>query len=336
MEMKSKVLKFVLAIALLATGLPVWAQSCQTRDDLPEQTRTALDAAAKQAFDQASRGDVNGLRNSAIPSLQANFNNIAGAVNDNKPALQGATPEIRTSFLLDTGATPTPDGRYYCGVFGANGMAANGAEFDIPGLAVGKYGVVFQDFIGPKGPYLMSTIFQDTGGWKIADFRIHAASAHGHDGVWYLQQARGYKNKGQNHNAWFYYVTSWDLLAPVPFMDSRLLSKILQESGSIQPKDVPAGGKPVSYTANGKTYTITDMSVLHEGNTFDLSLKYSVPSTTDFNATQADARNLATALVTQYPELKEVFNNVWAHAVDANGGDVPGLINLKPAASARP
>ncbi|HWG86348.1 MAG TPA: hypothetical protein VN679_01105, partial [Candidatus Acidoferrales bacterium] len=127
---------------------------------------------------------------------------------------------------------------------------------------------------------------------------------------------------------------SWDLLAPVPFMESRLLSKILQESGSIQPKDVPTGGKPVSYTANGKTYSITEMSVLHQENTFDLSLKYSVPSTADFNATQADARSLATALVTQYPELKEVFNRIWAHAVDPNGGDVPGLINLKPAATA--
>ena len=120
-------------------------------------------------------------------------------------------------------------------------------------------------------------------------------------------------------------------------MDTRLLNKITQESGAIQPKDVPVGGKPVSYTANGKTYTITEMSVLHVNNSFDLSLKYSVPSTADFNGTQADARNLATALVAQYPELKEVFDHIWAHAVDANGGDVPGLITLKQtAASARP
>ena len=334
--MKSKVLKFLLPIALLATGLPAWAQSCTTRDDLPEQTRTGLDAAAKQAFDQASRGDVAALRSSAIPSLQASFDGIASAVTGNKAAFPGATPQIRTSFLLDTGATPNQEGTFYCGVFGANGLAANGAEFQIPNLPAGKYGVVFQDFIGPKGPYVLSTIFQDMGGWKLGSLFIHPESAQGHDGVWYLEQARQYKTKGQNHNAWFYYVTSWKLLAPVQFMDTRLLSKINQESGSIQPKDVPTGGKPVTYTANGKTYTITDMSVLDEGNSFDLSLKYSVPSTADFNSTQADARSLATALVTQYPELKEIFTNVWAHAVDANGGDVPGLINLKQTASAHP
>jgi hypothetical protein len=179
-------------------------------------------------------------------------------------------------------------------------------------------------------------VFQDTGGWKIADFRIRPESVQGHDGIWFLEQARQFKSKGQNHNAWFYYLTSWDLLAPVPFMDTRLLNKITQESGTVQPKDVPVGGKPVNYTANGKTYTITDMSVLHVNNAFDLSLKYSVPSTADFNATQADARSLATALVTQYPELKEVFDHIWAHAVDANGGDVPGLITLKQTASAKP
>jgi len=334
--MKSKVLKFMLPIVLLATGLPVWAQSCQTRDDLPEQTRAALDAAAQQTFDQASRGDVNAIRATIAPAYANSFDGIAKGVNDNKAALQGVKPQLRTSFLLDTGAASSQEGTFYCGVFGANGMAANGAEFQIPQLPPGKYAIVIQDIVGPKGPYSVSSIFQDVSGWKLAGLYIRPGSAMGHDGLWYLEQARQYKNKGQNHNAWFYYVTSWDLLAPVQFMDTRLLNKILQESGSIQPKDVPAGGKPVNYTANGKTYTITDMSVLHEGNSFDLSLKYSVPSTADFNATQADARNLATALVTQYPELKEVFNNVWAHAVDANGGDVPGLINLKQTASAHP
>src|SRR6185437_10182097 len=114
MEMKSKVLKFLLPIALLATGLPAWAQSCTTRDDLPEQTRTGLDAAAKQAFDQASRGDVAALRSSAIPSLQASFDGIASAVTGNKAAFPGATPHIRTSFLLDTGATPNQEGTFYC------------------------------------------------------------------------------------------------------------------------------------------------------------------------------------------------------------------------------
>jgi hypothetical protein len=326
------ILKLFCAATLMAASVTAWSQTCQTRDEIPDQVRAAMEAAARQAFDFASRGDANGLRSNSIQQLQSNFDGIAAAVKDNQPALREGNPQVRASFLLDTGATPSSEGTFYCGIFGANGMAANGAEFQIPGLPVGKYAVTIQDVVGPKGPYSFSTIFQDLSGWKLAGLYVRPESAMGHDGLWFLEQARQFKNRGQNHNAWFYYVTSWDLLAPVQFMDTRLLNKIIQESGTIQPKDVPAGGKPVSFTANGRTYNITDMSVLHEGNAFDLSLKYQVPSTADFNTTQADARNLANALAAQYPELKEAFNNIWAHAVDANGGDVPGLVNLKPTA----
>ncbi|HKD45961.1 MAG TPA: hypothetical protein VKD24_09890, partial [Candidatus Angelobacter sp.] len=64
----------------------------------------------------------------------------------------------------------------------------------------------------------------------------------------------------------------------------------------------------------------------------DLNMKYLVTSTADFNATMADARSLANAYIAQYPELKDSFNNIWAHAIDGKGGDVVGLVNLKPAA----
>ena len=322
-----KILSFLL---VLAATVAAWSQTCQTREEIPDQAKSAIETAAQQVFDQSSRGDVNSLRANAIPSLQSNFNGIAGAVSDNKPAFTGAKPQIRTSFLLDTGATPSQDGRFYCGIFGANGMAPNGAEFDIPGLPAGKYAIVIQDFQGAKGPYALSTIFQDMGGWKLAGYYVRPEAAVGHDGLWFLQHARDYKTKNQNHNAWFYYVKSWDLLAPVTFMDTRLLSKITQESSGIQPKDIPSGS-PVNYSANGKSYNITEITVYPGDKTFDLSIKYSVPSTADFQATMADARNLANAYVSQYPELKDAFDNVWAHAVDSNGGDVPAVINLKPA-----
>ncbi len=151
----------------------------------------------------------------------------------------------------------------------------------------------------------------------------------GHDGLWFLERAREYKTKGQFHNAWFYYFQSWDLMAPVMFMDTKLLSKIIQESNNVQPKDVPVGGNAVSYSANGKSYSITNMSVFRSEKALDLNVTYSVPSTTDFNATMADARNLAVALAAQYPELKDGFNNLMVHAVDRNGGDVVGMIPLK-------
>lgn len=327
--MKQVTVRFSFVLMLMVVGLPAWSQTCQTRDEIPDQAKSSMENTAQRIFEQAMHGDVDTLRSNSIPALQSNFADIAGAVNDNKPALQGANAQIRTAFLLDTGATPSPDGHFYCGVFGAGGMNSGGAEFYIPGLSAGKYGIVIQDLTGPKGPYALTTVFQDSNGWKMAGFQIRPESARGHDGIWYLQQARDYKSKGQNHNAWFYYVTSWDLMAPVKFMNTRLLSKIVEESGGVQPKDLPSGGNGVSYSANGKTYNITDISVLRTDNSFDLSIKYSVPSTADFAATAADARNLANAYANQYPELRDAFNNVWAHAVDPSGQDVPGVVSLK-------
>ncbi len=332
-QMKYSCLK-ALSSLLLLTGLPaaLWAQSCQTRDEAPEQIKTAVETGAQKVFEQAAKGDVNGMKANAMPSLQSGFDGIATAISDNKAGIEGARSQLRASFLLDTGATPAPDGRFYCGVFGANGMTGGSAEFDLPGLPAGKYAIVIQDLTGGKAPFALTTIFQDSGGWKLAGFYIRPESAIGHDGLWYLERARDFKGKGQAHSAWINYVTSWDLMAPVTFIETRLLSKITQESNSIHPKDIPGGGNAVDYSANGKTYKILSMSVIHNEKTMDLSIKYSVPSTADFNATQADARNLANAYVAQYPELKEVVNNVWTHAVDSSGGDVAGLVNLKPAA----
>ena len=319
-------IKICLTLIVVAAALPAWAQSCETKDEIPDAAKSSLQAAAKQLFDQASAGDMNALRVNTVP---AQYNGIASVVNDNKAALAGGRSQLRTYFLLDTGQTPSPDGRFYCGVFGSSGMSSGSAEFDLPGLPAGKYAVVIQDVQGSKGPYAVGAVFQDAAGWKLAGLQVRPETALGHDGLWYLQQARSYKAKNQNHNAWFYYLTSWDLLAPVTYMDSSLLSKITQESTGIQPKDVPTGS-PVNFSANGKTYNISDMTVFRSDKSLDLSVKYSVASTADFTATQADARGLASALVAQYPELKDAFSNVWVHALDPNGADVVGLVNLKP------
>jgi len=320
------------ALLLIAASVSAWPQTCQTRDDIPEQTRSAIENAAQQAVDQSIHGNVDALRAGIAPSQQSNANGIISGVSDNKAALEGSRPQLRTTFFLDTGANPSPDGRFYCGIFGANGMAANGAEFDIPGLPAGKYAVVIEDLAGSKGPYSLTTIFQDAGGWKLAGLYIYPESANGHDGIWYLTQARNYKSKGQNHNAWFYYDESWHLLAPLQFMETTLLGNIIKELNAVQPADVPSGGKAVSYSVNGKTYNITDMTVYPTDTGFDLSMKYSVASTGDFAATVSAARNLAAAYVAQYPELKDAFNNIWAHAIDPNGSDVPGVVVLKPTA----
>lgn len=340
----------ILAVLLLATAISASPQSapaaqatpqaqttsqtpqtCQTRDEIPAAVRTAIEAAGQQAFDQAARGDVAALRAGSTNALQASFGGVAAAVNDNKDVLTRARQQIRAIYVLNTGTAPSTEARYTCGAFGAAGLAAGTAEFNLPGLATGKYAVVIMDVTGPKGPYAMTAIFEDLNGWKLAGFYLRPESANGHDGLWYLLRAREYKAKGQGHNAWFYYVTAWDLLAPVTFMDTNLLGKIIQESAGVQPPDVPLAGSTVNFSANGKTYKLTNISVFSTESTLDLSIKYAVPSAADFAATQTDARTLATAFASQHPELKEAFNNVWAHAVDPSGVDVPAVVSLKAA-----
>src|SRR5438309_990760 len=102
----------VLAVSLIAmASFPAWSQTCQTHDEIPAADRTAMETAAKQAYDAASRGDINSLKGNSVPSLQSNFNGIAAAVNDNKDAFTGAKSQLRTSFLLDnTAAGPNSDG----------------------------------------------------------------------------------------------------------------------------------------------------------------------------------------------------------------------------------
>jgi len=320
--------KTVLALAVAAAGLPAWSQTCQTGDEISKTTRTSLEAAAQKTFDQASFGDVDAMHANIAPAAQSSIAGIAAAVKDNRAALVGTTPQLRITFLLDTGATPGPEGKFYCGVFGAAGATASAAEFDLPGLPVGKYGIVIQDLLSPKGPYALTTIFQDSGGWKLAGFYVRPETALGHDGLWYLKRAREFKSKGQIHNAWFYYVTAWDLMAPVTFMDSNLLAKITEESNTVQPKDVPVGNM-VNYSSVDKTYKITEMSVFRTETTLDLSIKYSVASIKDLAAAQKDAHSLADAYVAQYPELRDGFNNVWVRAVDPAGGVAVGTLKLK-------
>lgn len=305
------------------------AQTCQTRDEIAAVDRNGLEAAALLAFQQSSKADIAALQSGASASLQANFKGVAAAVNDRQQAFAGAAAQVRTAFLIDTGASPSPDGRYICGAFSASGPTAGSAEFNLPGLQAGRYGIVIQDFNGGQGPFALTTIFQDSGGWKLAGFYVRAETSNGHDGIWHLQRARELKTKGQMHNAWFAYVTAWELLAPVTFMDTRLLAKITQESTSIQPKDVPAAGNSVSFNANGRSYSLTEMSVFGGGSGYDLTIKYSVSSTTDFKTTQAEALSVGNAYIAQNPELKEMFTNVIVHAVDASGGDVVGMVGLK-------
>jgi hypothetical protein len=313
---------------LLLFPVMVSAQTCQKLDEIPGEAKLALQNSAQRVFDQATRGDIDAMKANAIPSLQANFMAIAAAVHDNQAAMTSTRLQLRTIFLLDTGPKPDPDGRFFCGVFGANGLDRDYAVFDIPGIPSGRYGVVIEDIVGSQGRFALTVIFQDTNGWKLGGFYIRPESARGHDGIWYLAQARQYKSKGQNLNAWFYYEESWQLLAPVTFMENKLLADIIKESDSVRPVDVPLGGTPISFSASGRTYRITEITVLADKH-LDLVIKYSLSDSVNINAAAPNSEQLAAAYAAKYPELKDGFDRLFAVAVDPNGREVTAGIELR-------
>lgn len=315
-------------IWIFLVTVPTRAQSCRTLDEIPDETKLVLQSSAHRVFDQATHSDIDAMKANAISSLQANFMAIAGAVHDNQEAMANAQLQLRTIFLLDTGTNPHPDGRFFCGIFGANGLDQGGAEFDIPGIPLGRYGVVIEDIVGSQGRYSMTAIFQDTNGWKLGGFYIRPESAQGHDGMWYLAQARQYRSKGQNLNAWFYYVESWQLLAPVTFMENKLLADIIREASSRQPVDVPIGSTPISFSASGRTYDVTEIT-LWPVKQFDLVIKYSVPDGANIKVTAANSEQLAAAYAAKYPELRDGFDRLFAVAVDPNGREVTARIELR-------
>src|SRR5438067_678798 len=124
------------------------AQTCLTAADMDEPTRNALVSAAKKYFDMAARGDAASLKQNAIASLASDFGAIETAIKDNQANFSGAQANARPPFLLKAeGTAPLPKAEFLCGVFGAQGQTHDSAEFVIPNLPPGNYGVVVLDLV---------------------------------------------------------------------------------------------------------------------------------------------------------------------------------------------
>jgi hypothetical protein len=307
------------------------AQSCQTSGELDDATRAAITAAGQRFFDLAAKGDAATMRLNAIPSLASDFGGIETTVKDHKPDLTGAQATLKSSFVLDASSgTPDPHAEFLCGVFGKNGQTSNSAAFYLDNLPPGKYAAVLLNASSPKGKTMFSEILQQTGSdWKLAGLYIKAADIAGHDSNWFLDRARDYKTKGQTHNAWFFYLEARNLISPLSFMSTLATDNLYDESQSLQPKDLPTGGKPVDLPAGTVTYKVTAVFPEAVGNDLDLIVRYQTADAS--NTTQAFQDNTAVirALVAKYPEVREAFAAVVARAVDASGRDYGTLMAMK-------
>jgi len=318
--------RMVFLAGWLAVSAATQAQTCFTGSDMDASTRAALVNTGQKYFNFASLGDVASLRQNAIPSLAANFAGIESAVIENKPALSGGSATPRSPFLLKAeGAKPLERAEFLCGVFGAQGQTANSAEFVIPNLPPGNYGIVTLDVAAQK-PSTVTFVLQQQGtDWKLGGFFAKPSQVSGHDGNWFLQQARSYKAKGQNRIAWFYYLEARELLVPVSFMYTQSTDKAYDEMQTVKPSDLP----PFDLSGAGKTYKVMDMFPVVVGSDLDLVVKYQSASVSDTGQTFQENMAVMKALLTKYPELRDAFAGIVARATEPSGKDYGSLMAMK-------
>jgi hypothetical protein len=318
--------RMVFLAGWLAVSAATQAQTCFTGSDMDASTRAALVNTGQKYFNFASQGNVASLRQNAIPSLAANFAGIESAVIENKPALSGGSATPRSPFLLKAeGAKPLERAEFLCGVFGAQGQTANSAEFVIPNLPPGNYGIVTLDVAAQK-PSTVTFVLQQQGtDWKLGGFFAKPSQVSGHDGNWFLQQARSYKAKGQNRIAWFYYLEARELLVPVSFMYTQSTDKAYDEMQTVKPSDLP----PFDLSGAGKTYKVMDMFPVVVGSDLDLVVKYQSASVSDTGQTFQENMAVMKALLTRYPELRDAFAGIVARATEPSGKDYGSLMAMK-------
>lgn len=319
---------WTVAIALtLGLLAPLHAQTCLTASDMDAATRTALETTAQRFFDMAARGDSASLRQNTIASLASNFGGIEAAIKDNQVTLSGTKATVRPPFLLKVEGTAAADrAEFLCGVFGANGQTNDSTVFVIPNLPPGNYAIAITDVSTGKGPYTVSFVLQQEGtAWKLGGYYVKAGQAKGHDGMWFADQARQFKTKGQMHNAWFYDLQAREMLVAVPFMSTLMTDKLYDEFQNLKPADLP----PFDLPLTGKTVRVTSMFPLVVGSDLDLVVKYQTDSVADTGKTFQDNVAAMKAMLVKFPELRDAFDGVVARGVEASGRDYGTLLPMK-------
>jgi hypothetical protein len=325
-------IKFSFISLLLICSAAAHAQTCYMADDMDAATRTALTSVGTRYFGMMAKGDSASLKQNAIASLAADFSGIENAVKDNQANFAATQATPRPPFELKAeGTAPLARAEFLCGVFGANGQTANSAEFVIPNLPPGNYAIAIEDISTAKGPYTLTFVLQQQGAdWKLGGLYVKNNQVAGHDGKWYADQARAYKAKSENHNAWFYFIEARDLLVPVSFMYTQATDKLYDESQSMKPSDLPSGDSgTVDLAAGGKPYKITAIFPLAVGPDLDLVVKYQAADVSDTGKTFATNMEVMKALVAKYPEFRDAFAGIVARAVEPSGRDYGSMMPMK-------
>jgi len=319
-------------IVCLLFSATAFAQECSQAGEIELTMRQAIDKAATQYIQFAAHGDVQSLRQAAIPALASSFDGIQRTVTHDK-GLMGDQVAIRRDYFLDASKATAqlPRAEFFCGVYGSSGHTASSASFAIPNLDPGQYALVLTNVNGGKVPYMVTTVLQNTQGqWKLAGYYPKPSEVAGHDAVWYVQQARKFKQEGELHNAWFYYVLAWEMYSPVDFMSSLQLDKLSGEIQAAHPADVPVNEPVALQAANGKIYNLTQAfaSPDDQGQLL-LVVKYQATDVSNTAQSFQDNTAVIKAIIAKFPELRQTFSGIVARATTPSGQDYGTLLSVK-------
>jgi hypothetical protein len=316
---------------LVLLGSSAWAQTCQSGADMDASVRSALEGAARRYFEMSARGDTAGLQQNSIAAVATSFAGIEAAVKENQAAFAGAQATVRPPFLLTAdGPEPLARAEFLCGVFGKSGQTKDSAVFVLPNLPPGKYGVTILDVNGGQEPRTLTFVLQQVGTeWKLAGFYAKSPQLSGHNAAWFIQRARDFKAKAQNHNAGLYYREAIALSTPVDFMSTLATDKLYDESQAMQPADMPTDGNPMDIGAGGKIYHLTEIFPMAVGKDLDVEVNYEAADVSNSGRTFQENTAVIKALVAKFPEFRESFAGVIARAVEPSGHDFSTLLTMK-------
>jgi hypothetical protein len=166
--------------------------------------------------------------------------------------------------------------------------------------------------------------------WKLGGFYVKETQIAGHDANWFADRARAFKAKGQNRNAWLYYMEAVDLAVPVSFMSTQMTDKLTDESETVKPAGLPVGGNTVELAAGGKPHRVTALFPMAVKQDLDLEVKYQSPDVSNTVQTFQENAAVIKALVAKYPEFRDAFDGVVARAVEpTTGRDYSSLLPMK-------
>ena len=137
-----------------------------------------------------------------------------------EPQVRTASITVDEIYVLDASNNQAgaPQTDFYCG--------SPVVVFNIPNLPPGMYALAILHATGVPQPQQISVILSATpdGRWLLAGMFEKPMTAAGHDGLWYWVSARNYAEAKSDWDAWFYYRMASNLLDPLDFLSSPILS----------------------------------------------------------------------------------------------------------------